>query len=176
MGGGKEQSVIQDEIQASQTQENEATDRLVIETRSIHGRHIVRTIDARGYIARSVAIMGLVSVALIHLLDSGSKFHETPYLFWMYAALMVASLAVAGLLLHAETRLAWLVAGGLAASAFIGYVLSRVTGLPGATNDIGNWGEPLGLASLLIEGCIVALSLYRLVMMHPARMANNQVR
>jgi hypothetical protein len=41
-----------------------------------------------------------------------------------------------------------------------GYVLSRTTGLPGATDDIGSWTEPLGLASLFVEGALVAVSGY----------------
>jgi hypothetical protein len=47
----------------------------------------------------------------------------------------------------------------VAAGAFAGYVLSRTTGLPGATDDVGNWTEPLGLASLVVEGCVVAVAL-----------------
>ena len=45
------------------------------------------------------------------------------------------------------------------ASAALGYVLSRTTGLPNATGDIGNWTEPLGLASLFVEGSVIALVL-----------------
>jgi hypothetical protein len=30
----------------------------------------------------------------------------------------------------------------------LGYVLTRTSGLPDATLDVGNWTEPLGLASL----------------------------
>ncbi|HCF99141.1 MAG TPA: hypothetical protein DEV93_01190 [Chloroflexi bacterium] len=159
-----------------QAEETAAAERIVVESRSLDGARILRVVDARGYIARSVAIMGLVGVALIHLLDSGSKFAETPYVFWMYVALMVASLGVAGLLLHTESWRTWAMAGGLAGSAIVGYVLSRTTGLPGAGKDVGNWSEPLGLAALFIEGCIVALALYRLFMLRPARLGDNQVR
>jgi hypothetical protein len=35
--------------------------------------------------------------------------------------------------------------------------VTRIVGLPNATDDIGNWGEPLGMASLLVEGSPVAL-------------------
>lgn len=31
-------------------------------------------------------------------------------------------------------------------------------GAPQAHGDVGNWGEPLGLASLFVEGCLIALS------------------
>src|SRR3954466_14740908 len=107
--------------------------------------HLVRDISARAAVA-----VGLAGIGLIHLLDSIGKYGETRYLFWMYVALMVGSLAVAGALLHSRDRRVLLAAAGLAASALAGYVLSRTVGLPGATDDIGNWAEPLGLASLFV--------------------------
>src|SRR3954453_961336 len=121
-------------------------------------QHSPHTRDAT---ARSVGIVGLLGIGLIHLLDSIGKFSETRYIFWMYIALIVGSIAVAGLLLHRGGRLAWGAAGVLALSAIAGYVLSRTTGLPSAKDDIGNWTEPLGLASLFVEGCLVALSAYK---------------
>ena len=51
----------------------------------------------------------------------------------------------------------WQAAAGLSASVILGYVLSRTTGLPQATDDIGNWSEPLGIASLFVEGAVIAL-------------------
>ena len=36
--------------------------------------------------------------------------------------------------------------------------MSRTVGLPASTDDIGNWAEPLGLASLFVEGAVVLLS------------------
>ena len=115
---------------------------------------------ARDIATRAIAVVGLAGIALIHLLDSIGKYGETRYLFWMYVALMAGSLAVAGALLHVRDRRVWLAAGGLAASAIAGYVLSRTTGLPGAHDDVGNWTEPLGLASLFVEGAVVAVSGY----------------
>jgi hypothetical protein len=115
---------------------------------------------SRDIATRATAIVGLAGIALIHLLDSIGKYGETRYLFWMYVALMAASLVVAGTLLHTRDRRTWLAAAGIAASAIVGFVLSRTTGLPGATDDIGNWTEPLGLASLFVEGSVVAVSLY----------------
>jgi hypothetical protein len=40
----------------------------------------------------------------------------------------------------------------------VGFTLSRTTGLPQANADIGNWTESLGLASLFVEGALVALA------------------
>jgi hypothetical protein len=115
---------------------------------------------ARDFVTRAIGVVGLAGIALIHLLDSLSKFKETPYVAWMYVALMVGSIVVAGALVHLRDRRVWLASGLLAASAIAGYVVSRTTGLPNATGDIGNWGEPLGVASLFVEGAVVALSTY----------------
>jgi hypothetical protein len=115
-------------------------------------------------VPRAVAIVGLLGIGLIHLLDSIGKYSETRYLFWMYIALIVGTIVVSGALLHRESPIAWAGAGLLAAGALAGYVLSRTTGLPSANGDIGNWTEPLGLASLFVEGCLVALAGYRLLL------------
>jgi hypothetical protein len=38
-------------------------------------------------------------------------------------------------------------------------VLSRTTGLPDATGDIGNWKEPIGLANAFVEGAILPVAI-----------------
>jgi len=117
---------------------------------------------ARDLAMRAAGAVGLAGIALIHLLDSIGKYHETRYVFWLYVALMVGSVVTAAVVLTRGNRLAWSAACGLAVGAIAGYVLSRTTGLPNAKDDIGNWTEPLGLASLFVEGCVVALSVYAL--------------
>ena len=117
---------------------------------------------------RAVAAIGLAGIGLIHLLDSIGKYGETRYIFWMYVGLMVASLAVGGALLFSRGRAIWLAALALAVSAIAGFVLSRTVGLPNATDDIGNWTEPLGLAALFVEGSVVAISVAGLA--HGARL------
>jgi hypothetical protein len=116
--------------------------------------HLIREIATRASVA-----VGLAGIGLIHLLDSIGKYSETRYLFWMYVALIAGSLLTAGAVLFSRARLPLLVAAGLAAGALVGFVLSRTTGLPNATGDIGNWTEPLGLASLFVEATVVAAAL-----------------
>jgi hypothetical protein len=116
--------------------------------------HLIREIASRASVA-----VGLAGIGLIHLLDSIGKYSETRYLFWMYVALIVGSVVTAGAVLFSRARLPLLVAAGLAAGALVGFVLSRTTGLPNATGDIGNWTEPLGLASLFVEATVVAAAL-----------------
>jgi hypothetical protein len=106
----------------------------------------------------------MLGIALIHLLDVIGKIKETPYLGVMYVALMVASVAVALSLLHTGSSLAWGAAGLLAVATLTGFVLSRTTGLPHSEDDIGNWTEGLGLASMFVEGAVIVLSGYALAL------------
>jgi hypothetical protein len=108
--------------------------------------------------ARAVGVVGFGAVALIHVLDLQSKFAETPYLGVAYLALVAGLLYAAFELIRGNTHRGWLVGGGLAAATFAGYAVNRLWGLPGATEDIGNWLEPLGLASLFVEGAVALLA------------------
>jgi hypothetical protein len=108
--------------------------------------------------ARSVAVVGLAAVALIHLLDTHDTFISTPYKGWLYVALIAGSAATAARLLRNPDTTAWAMAALLPLGAFTAFVYSRTVGLPGGAGDIGNWWEPLGLASLFVEGSLVALS------------------
>jgi hypothetical protein len=100
----------------------------------------------------------LAGVALIHLLDLPGKLSETPYMFVLYVALMVSSIALAVALIRTDDTRVWAAVAVLPALVIVGYVLSRTTGLPQSNDDIGNWSEPLGMASLFVEGSLVALA------------------
>ena len=114
--------------------------------------------DVRDAALRAVAAVGLAAIALIHLLDAPGKFAETPYMGWLYVALIAACVAAAYAFTHTTDRRLWLAAIALAAGPLVGFVLTRTVGLPQADGDIGNWTEPLGLASLFVEGSLVALA------------------
>jgi hypothetical protein len=121
--------------------------------------------DARRIDGASVlTIAGLAGIGLIHLLDSVETFHETRWLFWAYMALMAASVLVAGALLHHPAPRWFGAAAALALATMVGYVLSRTTGLPGSDDDIGNWTDGLGLASLWVEGAVALAGGYGLAM------------
>ena len=108
---------------------------------------------------RIAGVTGLLAIAAIHGVDIPDKLSETSYIGWMYIGLVLASLALAAALVFTKHhRLAWTAASGLAAATFIGYCLSRTTGLPHANYDIGNWGEPLGIVSLIVEASVVVMA------------------
>src|SRR5262245_3398766 len=86
--------------------------------------HLAITEAVREAAIRGTVVVGLAGIAVIHAVDSVGKWSEVRYMFWMYIALIVGSLATAGAVLFTRSRAALLAAGGVAAGAFIGYVLS----------------------------------------------------
>ena len=119
-------------------------------------------IDHSQLLRRGVAIVGLLGIALVHVIDATAKFHETQYLGWLYVGLIVGSVGAAAALVERDHRSAWVAAAGLSGLAFAGYALSRTTGLPAAHDDVGNWFEPLGLATLFLEASVLLVSIREL--------------
>jgi uncharacterized membrane protein (DUF2068 family) len=111
----------------------------------------------RAAAVRATIAVGLGAIAVIHAVDSVGKWTEVRYMFWLYMALIAASVVTAAAVLFHRSRTALLAAAALAASVIAAFVLDRTVGLPNATADIGNWLEPLGLASLVVEGFVVAI-------------------
>ncbi len=109
---------------------------------------------------RSVALMiGLVGIIAVHLMDLPGKMEKVPYIGFMYIGVILA----AGFLIHriisGATRNDYLAAATLAAAVIVGYIVNRTVGMPGATDDIGNWWEPLGFLSVVVEAWVIVLGL-----------------
>ena len=117
----------------------------------------------RDAIARTLAVVGLAGVALIHVLDAHDTFQSAAYKGWLYVALIAGCLAAAWVLVRCSDSRAWLATLLLPLGAFVAFVYSRTVGLPAGADDIGNWWEPLGLASLFVEGALVALAAHVLL-------------
>jgi len=113
-------------------------------------------------IARAVAVVGLAGIALIHLLDAPGTFEGSAYKGWLYVGLITGCIVAGAVLIRRSDPRAWAAAAMLASGAIVAFVVSRTIGLPQGADDIGNWAEPLGLASLFVEGALVALSWERL--------------
>ena len=121
-----------------------------------------RTTDTQASNHRTIALnrrvavgLGLASVAAIHILDLPGKFAETPYLAAFYVALIIASFVLTERLFIAGTRRDFLAAATLSAAVIVGFTINRTVGMPGATGDIGNWLEPLGLLSIVVEAFVL---------------------
>ena len=109
-------------------------------------------------IRRSLVAAGLFGIAAVHLADLPDKLEEVPYLGWAYIGLIAASLVLAELVATRADRRLMAASAGLSAAVLVGFAINRTIGMPGAMDDIGNWTEPLGLISLLIEAAVVWLA------------------
>ena len=107
------------------------------------GQRQVPTLELAG-------IAGLATMIAIHATELAGKVEEVAYLGFGYVAL-IAGAFVAALMLAVGDRRGWVVAAATASATLVGYVLTRTTGLPGSTDDIGNWGETLAIWSMLAE-------------------------
>lgn len=119
-------------------------------------------------IAGVAAAVLAVAVSIIHVLDQGglTALKDPAYLGYGFWLLELAGLMCAGLLLARPTRsVGWLLALGVAAAPLAGIVVSRSVGLPDATDDIGNWTEPLGVLAMVVEAALLALAVTTLTRM-----------
>jgi hypothetical protein len=107
--------------------------------------------------AELLAAGGLAVIAAVHLVGVSEKFAEVPYLGVGYVGLIVGAIVSIGLLVKRDRR-GWMLGGGLALATIIGFVLTRTVGLPASSDDIGNWGEPLGIVALIAEAAVVAMA------------------
>ena len=118
----------------------------------------------RGVPAGAAVVAGVLAVAVsaIHVLDQGglTALKDPAYLGWGYRLLEVGGVVTAAWLASRRDQvLAWVLALGVALGPIVGYSLTRSVGLPQATDDIGNWFEPLGVAAMSTEAVLLVVSL-----------------
>lgn len=104
------------------------------------------------------AAAGLIAVAVVHLLDGPGSLSDTPYVGALELALVAACVPLAILLLTLPVRLFWHATGAVCTAALLVYVASRTVGLPGSTDDIGNWFQTLGLLNVVFEVAVIGLA------------------
>ncbi len=122
-------------------------------------RDVVVSTDA---IMRASAMLGLVGIAVIHFSQVVQTMQQTRWLGTGFAALILAGGFLAARLLRRGTRSVWLQVAGLNLVAIGGFVFTRIASTALDNQDVGNWSQSVGLAALLVEALLLALSLYAL--------------
>ena len=112
-------------------------------------------------IARALGAAALATLAMIHVIDLPATLGPAPLVGVGYFGIIAAAILVGGMMIARSHWLVWAAAGGLAASAMGGYVLTRALagGFLGDHGDVGNWHCPLGIAALSVESVIILLVL-----------------
>lgn len=101
------------------------------------------------------AAVALLAVCIVHLLDGPGSLGDSAYIGVLELLLAVACVPLAVLLLIEPMRAAWGAALALALIALLAFVASRTIGLPGSTDDIGNWSPLLGEVSIVAELAVI---------------------
>lgn len=99
----------------------------------------------------TVAALGSVGQAVAHVPVIEPHLVEAPYLGIGFVLLAVAGFYLAIRLAVDPDELVWAATGAIAGLAVVGYVLSRTVGLPQIGDDVGAWGDPLGVTAVSCE-------------------------
>jgi hypothetical protein len=100
---------------------------------------------------RWTAAVLMLATAATHVPLVPEHLEEAPYIGVLFAALSVASVALAVVVLVRDTPLVWGVTGVMSMLAVVAFLASRTVGLPQIGDDVGNWTEPLGLPAVAAE-------------------------
>jgi len=111
-------------------------------------------------VPRLAAVALLLVAAGIHVYEYFGQ--DIAYLAVLFLVSAFGLLVGAGLLLARAPRLGWLIGGLSALLTFIAYAYSRGIGLPADSSDIGNWLQPDGVASLVVELLVFAGAVWAL--------------
>jgi hypothetical protein len=115
------------------------------------------TTPLRSHLALPAAAAALVAGAA-HVPVTGEHLTEVPYVGWMFVGLIAVCVTGAVLLAVRDTVLLWTVIGAPCAAAVLLYLVSRGPGMPGMSDDIGDWANELGLVSVISETLVVVLT------------------
>jgi hypothetical protein len=121
-------------------------------------------------VIRATAIVGLGTVAVIHVAQIVPTAQQTPWLGAGFGLLVASCVALAAVLLHRGHPRLWAAISIVNVLAIAGYAVTRLVSTPIDNQDVGNWSENLGVAALFAEGALVLLGLHVLTGI-PARAA-----
>ena len=114
--------------------------------------------DHDDVVARTVGALGLVAIALIHIIELPDTLGDEAYVGGLFIAAIASSLLLAAILTRTDDSRAWIATGGFAVLVLIAFLFSRTTGLPGFTDYKGVWDDSSGLESMVVEGLVVLVT------------------
>jgi len=115
-------------------------------------------------------IILVLATGLIHLIEGPENYEEVAYKGILFFLNTLGAVIAAIGIYRGEKLWGWTLGLVVTAGALIMYILSRTVGLPGLEVD-DEWFEPMGVASLVVEGLFVLL--YAYVMSTSSARTNN---
>jgi len=105
-----------------------------------------------------ILIAMVVEMGFLHLNSAPGEFAESPIMGMFSIGIFLGSLLAAMEIYRRSTKV-WVLSAFLASGSIIGYILSRMIGLPGM--EVEDWFVPIRIISLVVEGIILILILWQ---------------
>lgn len=100
----------------------------------------------------------LVVAAVAHVPMTARHLDEAPYMGVLFVMFTAAALLLAGALAYWRSEIGYVAAAALCAAAVGAYVATRLVAFPMLGDDVGAWGEPLGVLCVATESAVVVLA------------------
>jgi hypothetical protein len=101
----------------------------------------------------------LTVAAVAHVPVIPEHLREAPYMGVLFVAFTVVAMVLALVVaMRGTASTAFVVSGVVCGLAIAAYCLTRLVAFPQLADDVGNWGEPLGVVSIASEAVVLALS------------------
>jgi hypothetical protein len=101
---------------------------------------------------RAAGVGLILAIGLIHLVEAPEHFEAATYLRALFVANFAVTLASAFGILQGSRTWGWTLGAVASGLALVAYPVSRIFGLPGFPEGVGEWDEPLGSLAMIFEG------------------------
>lgn len=98
----------------------------------------------------------ILAVGATHLVAAPAHFEAAAYLGVLFFVNFAVSVAAAVGILRGAKTWGWTLGALVSGLSFLAYLVSRLLGLPGLGEAVGEWDEPLGSLALILEGLFLA--------------------
>lgn len=105
---------------------------------------------------RWAAAVTAMLAAAAHLPVLPDHLAEAPYMGLAFAVFALAGLALAAVVLIADSPAVYRALASLTIAAVLAYAATRLVAFPQLADDVGAWGDPWGLVSVAAEVACVA--------------------
>jgi hypothetical protein len=101
--------------------------------------------------SRWLLVPALLAAAAAHLPVISEHLAEAPYMGALFILLSAACVLLAAVLISFDSKALYALAVLTGALAIVGYLGTRLVAFPMLSDDVGDWLEPLGIASISTE-------------------------
>lgn len=107
-----------------------------------------------------IALVAAIAVAAVaHIPVIAPHLDEAPYMGVLFIVFTGACLALGITIALSNNTWAYRASAAVCGAGVVTYAATRLVAFPQLSDDVGNWWEPLGIASVVSEAVVVGLAL-----------------